>query len=92
MEPRELGAEVFLGLLEGFDHPGANGDGVDEDHELAQAVGLGHLERRRDVDVGLSRAGLHLDREVREVARLALEVVVHFEELQLGLLVNPVFA
>ena len=71
----KLGPEVLLRLLESLHHACADGDGVDQDDELAQAIGLGELQRGGDVDVCLAGAGLHLDREVREVARLALKVI-----------------
>ena len=66
---------MFSGLLERLDDAGPNGDGVNQDDKLTEAIELSHPERGRDVDVGLAGASLHLDGEVGERPLLALQVI-----------------
>jgi hypothetical protein len=79
-DPAELGAVVLLQCevrdpveldqvaadhLEGLLHPFEDRHRGHHDDELAQPVALEELEHRAEVDVGLARARLHLEGEVR---------------------------
>ena len=57
--------EVLGGDLDVLEHAFADGDARHDDDELLEAVAPRQLEDRAQVDVGLARAGLHLDREMR---------------------------
>ena len=55
--------EVVFEHPETLGHSFADGDAGHHDDEFRPAVPLVHLEHRLDIDVGLSRTGLHLDVE-----------------------------
>ena len=56
--------EMFLHHLERFVNTLFDGDGRHNDDELVEAVTLVQLEHRAQINVGLARAGLHLNGEV----------------------------
>ena len=63
--------QVVAEKLDAGEHALADRDVRDDDNELRKPVALVQLEDRAQVDVGLAGTGLHLDREVQTVERLA---------------------
>ena len=55
---------MTLQLLQGFLSAFADRDTGHDDHELFKAVGFVKRQNTAYVNVGLARAGLHLDREL----------------------------
>ena len=78
-------AEMLLGDLERLVHALLDRHRWNHDHELGEAVATVQLEDGAQVDVGLARAGLHLDREIarRQRGRRA-QAVAELDVAQIG--------